>query len=63
MNSVKILAFPFLSLLIIAISHMAHAQDLALSPSPPPTSDGTAVDQGIAYLLMVVALAITYMIH
>ncbi|XP_051114129.1 arabinogalactan protein 41-like [Andrographis paniculata] len=33
------------------------------APAPAPTSDGVAIDQGIAYLLMLVALAITYMIH
>ncbi|PIN21726.1 hypothetical protein CDL12_02499 [Handroanthus impetiginosus] len=32
-------------------------------PAPAPTSDGVAIDQGIAYLLMLVALAITYIIH
>ncbi|KAE9588199.1 putative arabinogalactan peptide, AGP [Lupinus albus] len=48
----------------MAISHLGQAQDLALSPALPPTSDaGSAVDQGIAYLLMLVALAITYMFH
>ncbi|KAK4344306.1 hypothetical protein RND71_037400 [Anisodus tanguticus] len=32
-------------------------------PAPAPTSDGVAIDQGIAYVLMLVALAITYIIH
>ncbi|KAI3447078.1 hypothetical protein Pfo_003743 [Paulownia fortunei] len=32
-------------------------------PAPAPSSDGVAIDQGIAYVLMLVALAITYMIH
>ncbi|KAI3443681.1 hypothetical protein Pfo_000346 [Paulownia fortunei] len=32
-------------------------------PAPAPSSDGVAIDQGIAYMLMLVALAITYMIH
>ncbi|KAL5768695.1 hypothetical protein ACOSP7_015241 [Xanthoceras sorbifolium] len=35
----------------------------AQSPAPAPTSDGIAIDQGIAYVLMVVALALTYFIH
>ncbi|KAF1882922.1 hypothetical protein Lal_00003104 [Lupinus albus] len=30
---------------------------------PPPTSDGTAVDQGIACVLMLLALLLTYIIH
>nr|GLL27746.1 Arabinogalactan peptide 20 [Ipomoea trifida]GMD01821.1 Arabinogalactan peptide 20 [Ipomoea batatas] len=35
----------------------------AQAPAPAPTSDGVAIDQGIAYALMLVALAITYIIH
>ncbi|KAL5168007.1 Arabinogalactan protein 16 [Glycine soja] len=38
-----------------------HAQSLA--PAPAPTSDGTSIDQGIAYVLMMLALALTYLIH
>ncbi|MBA0722631.1 hypothetical protein Golax_003290 [Gossypium laxum] len=33
------------------------------SPAPAPSSDGTAIDQGIAYILLLLALAITYLIH
>ncbi|XP_023644353.1 arabinogalactan peptide 22 [Capsella rubella] len=40
---------------------IAHAQ--SSSPAPAPTSDGTSIDQGIAYVLMMVALALTYFIH
>ncbi|ONI25500.1 hypothetical protein PRUPE_2G306800 [Prunus persica] len=40
---------------------MAHATGLA--PAPAPTSDGTAIDQGVAYVLMVLALVLTYLIH
>ncbi|GJN35761.1 hypothetical protein PR202_gb24566 [Eleusine coracana subsp. coracana] len=35
----------------------------AQAPAPAPTSDGTSVDQCIAYLLMIVALVLTYVIH
>ncbi|RAL37154.1 hypothetical protein DM860_004076 [Cuscuta australis] len=35
----------------------------SFAPAPAPTSDGVAIDQGIAYVLMLVALAITYVIH
>ncbi|KAL9251623.1 Arabinogalactan protein 22-like protein [Drosera capensis] len=38
----------------------AHAQP---APAPVPSNDGTSVDQGIAYVLMLVALALTYLIH
>ncbi|CAK8534058.1 unnamed protein product [Lathyrus sativus] len=63
MNTVNIFIFPILSILLMAISHMAHAQNLDLSPAPAPTSDGTAMDQNIAYFLMLLALVITYMLH
>ncbi|TVT97372.1 hypothetical protein EJB05_32960, partial [Eragrostis curvula] len=35
----------------------------AQAPAPAPTSDGTSVDQCIAYTLMIVALVLTYLIH
>ncbi|KAJ0962969.1 hypothetical protein J5N97_028091 [Dioscorea zingiberensis] len=41
------------------VSQAAHAQ----APAPAPTSDGTSIDQGIAYVLMLVALVLTYLIH
>uniref|UniRef100_J3MEI4 Arabinogalactan peptide 16 n=2 Tax=Oryza brachyantha TaxID=4533 RepID=J3MEI4_ORYBR len=31
--------------------------------APAPSSDGTSIDQGIAYVLMLVALVLTYLIH
>ncbi|KAK6158323.1 hypothetical protein DH2020_005637 [Rehmannia glutinosa] len=39
-----------------------HGHD-AMAPAPAPTSDGTAIDQGITYGLMLLALALTYLIH
>ncbi|GAB2245112.1 hypothetical protein Droror1_Dr00000605 [Drosera rotundifolia] len=38
----------------------AHAQP---SPAPAPSNDGSSIDQGVAYVLMLVALALTYLIH
>ncbi|KAK8477979.1 hypothetical protein V6N13_002548 [Hibiscus sabdariffa] len=38
-----------------------YGQSLDLSPAP--SSDGTAIDQGIAYILLLLALAVTYLIH
>ncbi|XP_011073599.1 arabinogalactan peptide 22-like [Sesamum indicum] len=36
----------------------------APAPAPAPTSDaGTAIDQGVAYGLMLLALVLTYLIH
>ncbi|XVE98045.1 hypothetical protein REPUB_Repub03eG0071500 [Reevesia pubescens] len=46
-----------LALVVPSINAQSHP------PAPPPTSDVAAVDQGIAYVLMLVALVLTYIIH
>ncbi|RLM78504.1 arabinogalactan peptide 16-like [Panicum miliaceum] len=46
--------------LVVAIFMPAAA---AQGPAPAPTSDGTSIDLGIAYVLMLVALVLTYLIH
>ncbi|BAB63730.1 unknown protein [Oryza sativa Japonica Group] len=51
------------SVLVMAIVAMLATLVNAQAPAPAPTSDGTSVDQGIAYVLMFVALALTYLIH
>ncbi|XP_057495881.1 arabinogalactan protein 41-like [Actinidia eriantha] len=38
-------------------------QAQSLAPAPAPASDGTSIDQGVAYVLMLVALVLTYLIH
>jgi hypothetical protein len=48
---------------IISVILLPIAQSHSSSPAPAPTSDGTSIDQGIAYVLMMVALALTYFIH
>ncbi|KAI4992170.1 hypothetical protein ZWY2020_046662 [Hordeum vulgare] len=35
----------------------------AQAPAPAPTSDASSIDQGVAYLLMILALVLTYLIH
>ncbi|GMI98995.1 Arabinogalactan protein 20, arabinogalactan protein 20 [Hibiscus trionum] len=50
-----------LALAFAIVSPYVDAQSAAAAPSP--TSDGTSIDQGIAYLLMLVALMLTYLIH
>ncbi|WOG92872.1 hypothetical protein DCAR_0312149 [Daucus carota subsp. sativus] len=35
----------------------------APAPAPAPSNNGAALDQGIAYVLMLLALAVTYIIH
>ncbi|KAE8726117.1 Arabinogalactan peptide 16 [Hibiscus syriacus] len=50
-----------LALAFAIVSPYVEAQSTA--PAPSPTSDGTSIDQGIAYVLMLVALMLTYLIH
>ncbi|KAG5229633.1 arabinogalactan peptide [Salix suchowensis] len=40
---------------------LAHGQSSA--PAPSPTNDGTTIDQGVACILMLLALVLTYLIH
>ncbi|KAJ9188258.1 hypothetical protein P3X46_003630 [Hevea brasiliensis] len=49
--------FALFSLIFLVFSPSSRAQ------APAPTSDGTSIDQGIAYVLMLVALVLTYLIH
>ncbi|GMY30483.1 arabinogalactan peptide 22-like [Fagus crenata] len=50
------------AVLIFAIALPA-VQAQSIAPAPVPTSDGTSIDQGVAYVLMFLALALTYLIH
>ncbi|KAL9435219.1 hypothetical protein AB3S75_021479 [Citrus x aurantiifolia] len=52
-----------LGLILAIVSPAVEAQSPATAPAPAPSSDGTSIDQGIAYLLMLVALLLTYLIH
>ncbi|KAK8340746.1 hypothetical protein V6Z12_A08G117600 [Gossypium hirsutum] len=45
---------------MIALPVAVQAQSPALAPT---TNDGTSIDQGVACVLMLVALLLTYMIH
>ncbi|CAL4955344.1 unnamed protein product [Urochloa decumbens] len=49
--------------LVMAVVAVLAAAANAQGPAPAPASDGTSVDQGIAYVLMLVALVLTYLIH
>ncbi|CAL0331004.1 unnamed protein product [Lupinus luteus] len=56
------ISFGFGVVVILAtLIFAAHAQSSA--PAPAPTSDGSIIDQGIAYVLMLLALVLTYLIH
>ncbi|KAL6501742.1 hypothetical protein OROGR_026875 [Orobanche gracilis] len=48
------------AIFVPAVQGIGHG---ATAPAPAPTSDGTAIDQGIAYILMLLALVLTYIIH
>ncbi|XP_058096068.1 arabinogalactan protein 41-like [Magnolia sinica] len=54
-------AFAIVTLIFGIVLPAIQAQTLA--PAPAPASDGTSIDQGVAYLLMLVALVLTYLIH
>ncbi|KAG5036143.1 hypothetical protein AAZX31_04G219200 [Glycine max] len=51
----------FLSLLLAALMTLASSQVTA--PAPAPASDGTTIDQAVAYVLMLAALVLTYIMH
>ncbi|KAJ7945012.1 Arabinogalactan peptide-like protein [Quillaja saponaria] len=49
--------------LVFVLVMPAAVQAQSPAPAPAPTSGRTSVDQGVAYLLMLVALVLTYLIH
>ncbi|EXB24688.1 hypothetical protein L484_005482 [Morus notabilis] len=59
----EFLVMAALALVMAFLVPSINAQSSAAAPAPAPTSDGVAVDQGIAYVLMLVALVLTYIIH
>ncbi|PIA42608.1 hypothetical protein AQUCO_02000205v1 [Aquilegia coerulea] len=58
-------ATPVVVMFLLALLQLSHGQGfVAPSPAPQgPTSDGNTIDQGIAFVLMMVALAVTYIFH
>ncbi|KAK3034365.1 hypothetical protein RJ639_032263 [Escallonia herrerae] len=64
MDSTRLLALPVVVFMFLAILQLSNAQGFAPSPAPAgPSNDGAAIDQGVAYVLLLVALAITYLVH
>ncbi|XP_072984712.1 arabinogalactan protein 16-like [Typha latifolia] len=53
--------FALVAVAVVALAIVLPAA--AQAPAPAPSSDGTSIDQGIAYVLMLVALVLTYLIH
>ncbi|KAI0491768.1 hypothetical protein KFK09_026028 [Dendrobium nobile] len=66
MSSIKASALIFLAFFLSGLMELSYGQILAPSPAvaPPPIgNDGKMIDQGIAYVLMLIALLVTYLIH
>ncbi|KAG0477324.1 hypothetical protein HPP92_013698 [Vanilla planifolia] len=64
-NCFRLWGLLFVGLFISGLLQLANGQSIALSPgaAPPMSNDGKSVDQGIAYMLMIAALLLTYLIH
>lgn len=67
MNSIMriLVALPIIGFMFMAILQVGEAKEL-FGPSPAPNgpaNDGSAIDQGVAYVLLLLALALTYLIH
>ncbi|KAL2500788.1 Ribosomal protein S5/Elongation factor G/III/V family protein [Forsythia ovata] len=64
MLSAKSFSFSTIGFMLMVLIQYSYGQGIAPSPAPTgPSNDGTAIDQGIAYVLLFVALAITYLVH
>ncbi|KAL4571990.1 hypothetical protein LXL04_018758 [Taraxacum kok-saghyz] len=63
LNSTRSIVVALISFMFMAVFEVNRAQELTPSPAPTlPSNDGAAIDQGIAYLLLLVALAIIYLV-
>ncbi|CAN4094366.1 unnamed protein product [Withania somnifera] len=65
MNTVNLMKYSFtiISFMLLALVEFGFGQGMAPSSSPPPFNNGTTIDQGIAFVPLLVALAITYLVH
>ncbi|CAN6564819.1 unnamed protein product [Malus baccata var. baccata] len=67
MNSSSFGVVAIIATFYAIILPVARATSLAPAPASAPASalisDGTTIDQGIAYALMLLALVLTYLIH
>ncbi|KAL3839868.1 hypothetical protein ACJIZ3_024459 [Penstemon smallii] len=68
MSVVRCSSLAIIGFILVALSQYSYAQGMAAAPSPAPiapSNDGTGIliDQGVAYFLLLVALAITYLVH
>ncbi|KAH7652023.1 Arabinogalactan protein 16/20/22/41 [Dioscorea alata] len=60
MSSMKVYAMIFITFFLSGLMQISLAQATTASSR---MVDGKAIDQGIAYVLMLVALLVTYLIH
>ncbi|KAL5771254.1 hypothetical protein ACOSP7_015408 [Xanthoceras sorbifolium] len=64
MRSMRLFAVVVIGFMFLEILQLSYGQQvMASSPAPAPSRYGTVIDQGIAYVLLIVALAITYLVH
>ncbi|KAJ0491310.1 putative arabinogalactan protein/22/41 [Helianthus annuus] len=63
MEAMKMCFLTTIFALVMSLLSSINAQSPAAAPAPAPSNDGAAIDQGVAYVLMLVALALTYIIH
>ncbi|KAK8962295.1 Arabinogalactan peptide 20 [Platanthera guangdongensis] len=56
-------ALLFVAFFLPGLAQTINGQAATPAASPQMSNDGTAIDQGIAYLLMLAALIVTYLIH
>nr|DAD44713.1 TPA_asm: hypothetical protein HUJ06_002943 [Nelumbo nucifera] len=65
MNSIRFYALPIVGLFLMALLSVSQGQGIAPSPAPEgfPANGGKAIDQGIACILLLLALVITYTLH
>ena len=59
MSSMNMYALLSMAFFLSGLMQLAHGQVMA----PSPMSDGKTIDQGIAYVLMLVALLVAYLVH
>ncbi|PKU75043.1 Arabinogalactan peptide 16 [Dendrobium catenatum] len=66
MNCIRISILLFLSIFLSGLMQLTHGQSMAApapDAAPPMSNDGKAIEQGLAYVLMIVGLLVTYLIH
>nr|DAD26950.1 TPA_asm: hypothetical protein HUJ06_028418 [Nelumbo nucifera] len=65
MSSMRFYALPIVGFFVLVLLNVVQGQGISPSSAPAgvPANDGKAIDQGIGYILLLLALVITYLIH